>query len=94
MRNYLFIMTLVCLSTAVNADSFRCGRKIVKAGDSANMLIKKCGQPQRKFSGKAVINVNGRRSKVAVSNWVFDRGRKNDIIVSVRGGTVLQVRVE
>lgn len=94
MRNLLIYITLACLSTNVFADTFRCGRKIVKAGDTANMLVKKCGSPKRKFSGKETVNEMGRKSKVAVSNWVFDRRGKNDIIVSVRGGTVVKVHVE
>lgn len=94
MRGLLYILVLIFLSWNVSADSFRCGRKIVKTGDTVNVLMKKCGKPQRKFSSRTTIHENGRQSKVAVSNWVYQRTRKNDVVVSVRSGTVVQVQVE
>lgn len=94
MRGLFYITVLICLSWNVSADSFRCGRKIVKTGDTVSTLTKKCGQPQLKFSSKADINENGRHSSVSVSNWVYQRARKKDIIVSVRSGTVVQVTVD
>ena len=94
MRRSLYILVLICLSWNVSADSFRCGRKIVKTGDTVNLLVKKCGKPQRKFNSRTVINENGRQSNVSVSNWVYQRLRKRDIIVAVRSGTVVQVHAE
>ena len=94
MQALLLFALLTSLSWTVSADSFRCGRKIVKTGDTVNVLMKKCGKPQRKFSSKNVISENGRQAKVAVSNWVYQRARKKDIIVSVRSGTVVRVIVE
>jgi hypothetical protein len=94
MQGLLYITVFICMSWNVSADSFRCGRKVVKTGDTVNVLVKKCGKPQRKFSSKEIVNENGRQSKVAVSNWVYQRTRKKDIIVSVRSGTIVQVNVE
>jgi len=94
MRVLLYIALITCLSWNASADSFRCGRKIVKTGDTVNVLTRKCGNPQRKFSSKAIVNENGRQSNVSVSNWVYQRTRKKDIVVSVRSGTVVQVSVE
>lgn len=94
MRGLLYITVITCLSWNVSADSFRCGRKIVKTGDTVSTLTKKCGKPQRKFSSKAKINEDGRQSNVSVSNWVYQRARKKDIIVSVRSGTVVQVTLD
>lgn len=94
MCKLLLSMMLICLSLEVAADSIRCGRKIVKTGDSVNILIKKCGNPQRKFTGKEIINEGGRQSKMTVSNWVYDRARKHDMIVAVRSGIVVKIQVE
>ncbi len=94
MRGLLYIAVLTSLSWNIYADSFRCGRKVVKTGDTVNVLTRKCGKPQRKFSSKEMINENGRQSNVSVSNWVYERARKKDIIVSVRNGSVVQVHVE
>jgi hypothetical protein len=63
-------------SDYVAAGSFRCGRKIVKEGDSGSELVRKCGKPVRKFSSKETISEKDRQSKVSVSNWVYERNRK------------------
>ena len=89
----LLTISLLVFSSAA-ADSFRCGRKLVKQGDSGNSLIKKCGKPSRKYSSKELVNDQGRLSKVSVSNWVYDRNRKKDMIVSVRSGTVIKIQVD
>jgi len=94
MLNRFLVLILTVHSANALADSFRCGRKVVKTGDTVNTLIKKCGSPTRKFSGKEVVSDGGQRSKVAVSNWIFDRRRKSDIVVSVRSGKVVKIRVE
>jgi len=94
MRILVLFLTFMCFTANVPADSFRCGRKIVVTGDTVNTLIEKCGNPKRKFGSKETISDGGRQAKVAVSNWVFERGRKNDIIVSVRRGEVVKIQVQ
>lgn len=92
---HLFLLTwLILLSSDLTANSIRCGNKVVKTGDSGNQLIKKCGNPARKFSAKAFTTENGRGSNVPVSNWVFERKGKKDMIVSVRNGTVIKIKAE
>jgi len=92
-RLYLFL-TLSSLYTSATADSFRCGRSLVKAGESTNALIKKCGEPVRKFSSKERLVDAGHASVVDVSNWVFERRGKKDMIVSIRSGSVVKIEVD
>ena len=92
-RISLFTILILCSNIAA-ADSFRCGRKLVIVGDSSNTLTKKCGDPARKYSSKELIYDQGRQTRSGVSNWVFERRGKKDMIVSVRGGTVFRIRVE
>ena len=94
MKKILLISAAIMFSDYAVADSFRCGRKIVKEGDSGSELVRKCGKPARKFSSKATISEQGRQSKVSVSNWVYERNRKKDMIVSIRSGTVIKIRVD
>ena len=94
MKKILLIVLLTSIFINANADSFRCGRALVKANESANALIKKCGEPVRKYSSKETISENGRHSKVGVSNWVYERHGKKDMIVSVRNGTVTKIQVD
>ena len=94
MKNLLLIILSTLISGSVLADSFRCGRTLVKAGESINALIKKCGNPERKFSSKETINDHGHRKSVAVSNWVYERRGKKDMIVSVQSGSVVKIKVD
>lgn len=93
--NKLLLSTLfILLSDNSHADSFRCGRSLVTEGDSSNALIKKCGNPERKYSSKATVKSNGRKTSVGVSNWVYARTGKRDMIVSVRSGVVVRIKVD
>jgi hypothetical protein len=90
MRLKLLSMCLV-FSASVSAESIRCGRALVKVGDSSNQLLKKCGEPDSKFSGKTTIRDHGRESSVSVSNWVYRQSGKKDKTVSVYAGAVLNI---
>ena len=94
MKKILLLSAAIIFSSSTAADSFRCGRKIVKQGDSGSELVRKCGKPARKFSRKETISEQGRQSKVSVSNWVYERSRKRDMVVSIRSGTVIKIRVD
>lgn len=80
------------LSSSADADSFRCGTALVKSGDSVNTLMKTCGEPQRKYNTYETINDHGRKYSAGVSNWVYERRGKKDMIVSVRGGVVIKIQ--
>lgn len=94
MKYALIFMLLQLLAIDLSANSIRCGKKVVKTGDSGNQLLKKCGNPVRKYSGKEFVTEKGHTSNVAVSNWVFERYGKKDMVVSVRSGTVIRIKVE
>ena len=94
MNKLLLCTVCVLLFNISHADSFRCGRALVTEGDSSNALIKKCGNPERKYSSKAMVKSNGRKTRVGVSNWVYPRTRKRDMIVSVHSGVVVRIKVD
>ncbi len=94
MRTIILLTVSILGFSIAAADSFRCGRKLVKQGDSGSSLIKKCGKPARKYSSRELVNDQGRQSRVSVSNWVYERNRKKDMIVSVRSGIVIKIQVD
>ena len=94
MNRTLLFAICILLSNPAPADSFRCGRSLVKVGDSANTLIKKCGDPVRKYTSKENINDHGRQIRTGVSNWVFPRKGGKDMIVSVYSGSVVKMQVD
>ena len=94
MNRIVLLTALVLVSNIALSDSFRCGRKLVKLGESSNALVKKCGNPIRKYSSSEMVYDNGRQKRAGVSNWVYQRRGKNDMIVSVRGGRVIKLQVD
>ena len=94
MNRLLLVLLITLVSAYATADSFRCGRKVVKLGESSNALIKKCGNPVRKYSSKEVLSTQGHQKSLGVSNWVYERRGKKDMIVSVRSGTVMKLQLD
>ena len=94
MNKLLLCVLLLLVSSNTPAESFRCGRTLVKPGESSNALIKKCGDPLRKYSSKETVYEHGRQSTAGVSNWVYARKGKKDMIVSIRSGTVIKIQVD
>ena len=90
-RSVCLLLAILMVGNVV-ADSFRCGRSLVKVGDSTNVLLKKCGGPLRKFSSKQTLNDHGRQTRVSVSNLVYERSGKKDIVVSIHNGAVLKIQ--
>jgi hypothetical protein len=94
MERVLIMILMISLGGNLAADSFRCGRKIVKTGESSNALIKKCGQPVRKLKSNEQVKLDGQKKRTAVSNWVYERRNKKDMIVSVKNGTVVRLEID
>jgi len=84
------------MSFSINssAASLRCGRALVKVDESTNALMKKCGSPVRKYSSKEMVNERGHQKRIGVSNWVYERRGKKDMIVSIYSGTVVKIQVD
>ena len=87
----LLLVIFILFSTNAMADSFRCGRALVKSGDTSNMLLKKCGSPVRQYKTYETINDHGRKYDTGVINYVYERSGKKDMIVSVRNGVVVKI---
>ena len=94
MKKLLSAVFLLLFFVDVWADSFRCGRSIVKEDESTNALIKKCGNPVRKYKSKEMTTDQGDFKRVGVTNWVYERRGKKDMIVSVYNGVVIKIQVD
>ncbi len=94
MNRLLLFAVFVILSGTAVADSFRCGRAIVKVGDSSNTLLRKCGEPARKYSSKETVSDRGRQIRAGVSNWVYARKAGKDMIAVVYSGAVIKLHID
>lgn len=85
---------LLLVSSQAQAASFRCGTRIVIIGDSVSRLVRSCGKPELKYKARETIREDGRRQTTGVTHWVYDRGRRKSMVVSVRSGKVVKIELE
>ena len=71
----------------VSADSYRCGRKLVRTGDPVSKLVEICGKPLHKGSSKTSLRLDGRVREVRVQEWHYRRGprRLGRVVMVYRG---------
>jgi hypothetical protein len=91
---YIAMALLLSAATAaVQADSYRCGRKVVRTGDAAAKVLSLCGEPmarQRAAAGQA----GGRGGGGRVELWFYRRSpRSLEHVFTISGGRVLSIEV-
>lgn len=77
MKAAILLIFLVMASSVVYADSYRCGRKIVRDGDSADDLLRVCGEPQHKERTRTFMTVDGHYRKVSVQRWYYRKSERS-----------------
>lgn len=88
------LAVLLLASSQAQSASFRCGTRIVIIGDSVSRLVRSCGKPELKYKARETIREDGRRQTTGVTHWVYDRGRRKSMVVSVRSGKVVKIELE
>ena len=91
MNKMLLIVIFMLLSISASADRFRCKGKVVKSGDSVNILMKKCGDPERTYQTAETVNNRGYISQIYVMHYVYERSGQKDMIVTVRDNVVTKI---
>lgn len=87
-----WLLALACAAPAA-ADSYRCGRKLVRTGDSSADLLRACGEPALKDRGREQIRHEGKRIEVPVERWHYRKSpRSLERIVLIYRGRVAAIR--
>lgn len=80
-------------SASALADSFRCGRKVVRSGDSQSQLLSSCGEPQRRDSAQEALWIGSSQKTVKVHRWFYKTsGRSLERVVLLYQGKIVAVR--
>jgi len=58
------------------ADSFRCGRNVVRTGDSTSLLLEKCGEPRFRDRSYESVRLDGARKSLKVERWHYKQGSR------------------
>ena len=85
---------MLVVSNLIHADSFRCGRKIVRTGDSSGTLLRVCGEPLYREKGKARISSVGAGGNVSIERWHYKKSTRSlEHIIVIYQGKVREVIV-
>jgi hypothetical protein len=91
------LLSLVIVVTSVpacEADSFRCGRKLIRDGDTKADVLRVCGDPIAKDRGRADVRIDGSTRNVSVERWHYKRSSRSlSRIVNIYRGEVVSIEV-
>jgi hypothetical protein len=88
----LSIVAAIGLAGEVAADSYRCGRQLVKDGDSAARLLRLCGEPRRRDSATETVLVDGAWGPQRVQRWYYRKNRRSlEYVVYVYRGRIVAI---
>lgn len=99
MRRSIFICLIIVtmdwvLLRTIYADSYRCGRKLVREGDSTARLLTLCGEPRFKDSGTEKIRINGSNADKRVQRWHYKKSSRSlERIVLIYSGNIVGIKV-
>ena len=92
--SWLLLVVLCLLAHDLGADSYRCGRRIVRDGDSVAQLLALCGEPRFKNSASSTIKVDGIYKQVRVQRWHYKKGNRSlERIVLIYRGKIAAIEV-
>lgn len=74
------ILLLMGLSVSAQAETLRCGTKIVEEGMYTDQVRERCGEPDQITTGRQPVWIRGRGghsysvSEIEVTYWIYNRG--------------------
>ena len=91
-RRVLLPVVLALSVSELAADTMRCGRKVIRTGDSPAAALEYCGEPRFKGRGYAEIQTAEGRQTVKVEQWHYKQDdRSLERIILVYRGEIVGV---
>jgi hypothetical protein len=91
---FLISASLALAAAGASADSYRCGRKLIRSGDSAADVLRVCGAPQHKDSGREELWYQGTRQSLSVQRWYYRKSSRSlEHVVLLHRGKVVAIDV-
>ena len=88
----LMLAATLVLADSAAADSYRCGRQLVRDGDSTERLLRLCGEPRRRDSGTETVLVDGAWGPQRVQRWHYRKNRRSlAYVVMIYRGRVVAI---
>ena len=88
------LATALALAAPAAADSYRCGRRLVRDGDDVERLLRLCGEPNHRDRGTETLLVDGLFGPQRVERWYYRKSRRSlQSVVMVQRDRVVAIRV-
>lgn len=85
-------LSQIFIATSLFADSIRCGRKVVRTGDSPAALLERCGEPRYRGKAYARVKTKDGMKEVRVDQWHYKKNARSlERIVMIYRGAVVRV---
>lgn len=89
-----YALVLLMFAAPADGDSYRCGSKLIRTGDSKADVLRVCGEPMAKERGRAAVRVDGSSRDVSVERWHYRRSQRSLAhVVSIYRGRVVSIDV-
>ena len=86
------IVVISTVSLVTEADTLRCGRKVVRSGDSSSVVLQNCGKPLSKDSGYEKVRLAEGQKNVRVERWRYKKSSRSlERIVMIYRGRVVAI---
>jgi hypothetical protein len=84
------LLWAVCVEA--QADSYRCGRKLIRTGDSAADVLRVCGEPGYKDRAQQTLRLGGAEKSARVERWYYRKSRRSlEHVVLIHQGRVVAI---
>ena len=91
-KTALAFATLWVVCSEIQADSYRCGRKLIRTGDSAADVLRVCGEPGYKDRGQQMLRQGGVEKSARVERWYYRKSRRSlEHVVLIHQGRVVAI---
>jgi hypothetical protein len=101
MKRRILILLALTLPVAAQAETLRCGSKLIMEGDSAGKVLERCGEPQNKQvitePVRAATSLGGTQQvgTYTYEIWRYTRGQgKFPALLRIEGGVVKRLEYE
>jgi hypothetical protein len=90
----LLVFLLLCAVRESGADSYRCGQKLIRTGDSPADVLRICGQPRYRDRGQESVVLEGAPQRLTVERWYYRQGSRSlEHVVMLHRGQVVRIAV-
>jgi hypothetical protein len=90
----LLVVLLLFAVRESGADSYRCGQKLIRTGDSPADVLRVCGEPRHRDRGLEHIVLEGAPQRLTVERWYFRQGNRSlEHVVMLYRGQVVRIAV-